>query len=43
MLELVVLAEGATIYTPPGWVGGMAALLALVLPVALYMWMKSQN
>jgi hypothetical protein len=42
MLELVVLAEG-TVNTPPSWVGGMMALLALVLPMALYMWMKSQN
>ncbi len=43
MLEMMVLAEGATSFNPPGWVGGVGALLALLLPVALYMWMKNQR
>ena len=42
MLALTVLAEG-TAFNPPGWVGGGLALLALILPVALYFWMKNQG
>lgn len=42
MLSLMVLAEG-TVYQLPGWVGGFMALLSLILPVALYFWMKNQR
>jgi hypothetical protein len=42
MMALITLAEG-TAFNPPGWVGGLGALVALVLPVVLYLWMKNQS
>lgn len=42
MLALMTLAEG-TAFNPPGWVGWLGVALSLILPLALYFWMKNQR
>lgn len=38
-----LMAEGAVGVNPPGWVGGLLALLSLVLPAVVVVWMRRQR
>ena len=38
-----LMAEGATGFNPPGWVGGLLAVLSLLLPVMALVWMRRQR
>lgn len=38
-----LMAEGAASVNPPGWVGGLLALLSLILPAVVVVWMRRQR
>lgn len=38
----VSFAEGAQGFNPPGWVGGLLAVLAIALPIAFRFWVRQK-
>lgn len=41
-MPVVAYAEGES-FNPPGWAGATMFALALILPLATYVWMRSRN
>lgn len=43
LISLVPLADEAVAVNPPGWLGGLLALVSVAAPTAVYFWYKNRT